>query len=196
MRFGHLGVRWTMSVSMMVAMAVLSLAATGCKREERRFREVPPAADQSTNVVQSDLQPGPSIVATATQHPYDENAYAISNGKRLYVQMNCAGCHGLAGGGSIGPPLMDDKWIYGSDPSNIFSSIVEGRPNGMPSWKGKLSNDQIWQLVAYVRDLSGLHRKDVRNSRGDNMAAVQDEQNRNRQTPRPSFEPPGSVTTP
>ncbi|NUQ20351.1 MAG: cytochrome c [Gemmatimonadaceae bacterium] len=191
MRFGRM-----MSISMMVAAALLSLAATGCKREERRFREVPPAADQSTDVTQSDLQPGPSIVATATEHPYDDNAFALSNGKRLYVQMNCAGCHGLAGGGAIGPPLMDDKWIYGSDPSNIFATIVEGRPNGMPSWKGKLSNDQIWQLVAYVRDLSGLHRKDVRNSRGDNMAAVQDEQNRNRQTPRPSFEPPGSVTTP
>jgi cytochrome c oxidase cbb3-type subunit 3 len=110
--------------------------------------------------------------------------------------MNCAGCHGLAGGGGIGPPLMDAKWIYGADPANIFETIIQGRPNGMPSFRGKLSNDQVWQLASYVRDLAGLHRKDVRNSRSDQMAAVPDEQNRNVQKPRPSNEPPGSVTTP
>jgi cytochrome c oxidase cbb3-type subunit 3 len=177
-------------------LTTVATVTTSCKREERRFREVPPAADATTNVVMSSLQPGPSIVSVATEHPYDKNAYAIAQGKRLYVQMNCAGCHGLAGGGTIGPPLMDAKWIYGADPSNIFSTIVEGRPNGMPSFRGKLSNDQVWQLAAYVRDLAGLHRKDVRNSRSDDMGAVPDEQNRNRQTPRPSNEPPGSVTTP
>ena len=179
-----------------LTVATLAIVLTACRREERRFHEVPPAADATTNVTMGSLQPGPSLVSVGTEHPYDKNAYAISQGKRLYVQFNCAGCHGLAGGGGIGPPLMDSKWIYGADPSNIFSTIVEGRPNGMPSWKGKLSNDQIWQLAAYVRDLAGLHRKDVRNSRGDNMAAVQDEQNRNVQVPRPSSEPPGSVTTP
>jgi cytochrome c oxidase cbb3-type subunit 3 len=178
------------------SIALLVATMAGCKREERRFREVPPAADVTSSVVMSTLQPGPSLVSTATDHPYDRDAYAIAQGKRLYVQMNCAGCHGLAGGGSIGPPLMDSKWIYGSDPANIFSTIVEGRPNGMPSFRGKLSNDQVWQLAAYVRDLSGLHRKDVRNSRSDIMPAVQDEQNRNIQRPRPSSEPPGSVTTP
>jgi cytochrome c oxidase cbb3-type subunit III len=188
MRF-HTGV-------LLLTMATAAGAMAGCKREERRFREVPPAADATSSVSMGSLQPGPSIVSVGTEHPYDKNAYAIAQGKRLYVQMNCAGCHGLAGGGTIGPPLMDSKWIYGADPGNIFSTIVEGRPNGMPSFRGKLSNDQVWQLAAYVRDLAGLHRKDVRNSRSDHMGAVPDEQNRNVQKPRPSNEPPGSVTTP
>lgn len=176
-----------------LALALLMLATAGCKREERRFREVPPAADVSNGVVMSTIQPGPSIVSVATEHPYDENAFAISQGQRLYVQMNCAGCHGLAGGGSIGPALMDEKWTYGSDPANIFATIMEGRPNGMPSWRGKLSNDQVWQLVAYIRDMAALHRKDVRTSRTDVMAAVSDDQNRNRQTPRPSSDAPSST---
>jgi cytochrome c oxidase cbb3-type subunit 3 len=180
--------------ALVAALALAALATAGCKREERRFREVPPAADVTSDVVMSTLQPGPSLVSVATEHPYDKDAYAIAQGQRLYVQMNCAGCHGLAGGGSIGPPLLDEKWIYGSDPANIFSTIVEGRPNGMPSWRGKLSNDQVWQLVAYVRDLSGQHRKDVRTSRSDDMAAVSDDQNRNRQKPRPTSEPPASTT--
>lgn len=174
-------------------LALATLATAACKREERRFREIPPAADATTNVVMSTLQPGPSIVSVASEHPYDRDAYAIAQGQRLYVQMNCAGCHGLAGGGSIGPALMDEKWVYGSDPANIFSTIVEGRPNGMPSWRGKLSNDQVWQLVAYIRDMAGLHRKDVRASRTDDMAAVSDNQNRNRQTPRPTSNAPAST---
>ena len=187
-------VQITRVLTMVLGLATMAtLATTGCKREERRFREVPPAADATTNVVMSTLQPGPSIVSVATEHPYDKDAYAIAQGQRLYVQMNCAGCHGLAGGGSIGPPLMDAQWIYGSDPANIFSTIIEGRPNGMPSWRGKLSNDQVWQLVAYVRDLSGQHRKDVRSSRTDDMAAIPDDQNRNRQTPRPSNQAPSST---
>ena len=187
-------VQITRVLTMALALATLAtLATTGCRREERRFREVPPAADATTNVVMSTLQPGPSIVSVATEHPYDKDAYAIAQGQRLYVQMNCAGCHGLAGGGSIGPPLMDAQWIYGSDPANIFSTIIEGRPNGMPSWRGKLSNDQVWQLVAYVRDLSAQHRKDVRTSRSDDMAAIPDDQNRNRQTPRPSTSEPSST---
>ena len=36
-------------------------------------------------------------------------------GKRLFSWYNCIGCH-ANGGGGIGPPLMDDEWIYGSRP--------------------------------------------------------------------------------
>jgi cytochrome c oxidase cbb3-type subunit 3 len=75
----------------------------------------------------------------------------------------------FSGGGGIGPPLMDDEWIYGSDPSQVFNTIVEGRPNGMPSFKGKLGNQQVWELVAYVRSLSGLGGSNVSSARDDHM---------------------------
>lgn len=73
-------------------------------------------------------------------------------------------CH-FHGGGGIGPPLMDDLWIYGSEPENIFATIVQSRPNGMPSFGGKIPEFQVWQLAAYVRSLSGLTPKDSRNGR-------------------------------
>jgi cytochrome c oxidase cbb3-type subunit 3 len=82
--------------------------------------------------------------------------------------MNCVGCH-AHGGGAIGPPLMDEEWIYGSDPSQIFKTIIEGRPNGMPSFRGKLGNQQVWQIVAYVRSLSGLTSKTAASARDDHM---------------------------
>jgi cytochrome c oxidase cbb3-type subunit 3 len=69
----------------------------------------------------------------------------------------------------MGPALMDDEWIYGSNPEQIFASIAEGRPNGMPSFKYRLSNQQIWQLTAFVRSLSALVPKGARAGRDDHM---------------------------
>ena len=100
---------------------------------------------------------------------YDNNANAISQGQTLYMQMNCVGCHSHGGGG-MGPPLMDDEWRYGSRIDQIATTIAEGRPNGMPAWRGKLTEDQIWDLAAYVRSLSGLPSKDAVSSRAEEMS--------------------------
>ena len=35
----------------------------------------------------------------------------------------------------------------------IYSSIAEGRSAGMPAWGGKLPEDQIWMIIAYLRTL-------------------------------------------
>jgi cytochrome c oxidase cbb3-type subunit 3 len=52
--------------------------------------------------------------------------------------------------------LIKDVFVYGNEPENIFDTIVKGRPNGMPSWGGRIPEYQIWQLVAYVRSLNNL----------------------------------------
>jgi cytochrome c oxidase cbb3-type subunit III len=170
-----------------------ALAASGCDREERRFREIPPAASALSAVAMSPLQPGAGVVTMTVSHPYDQNAWAVSQGKRLFSWMNCVGCHSNGGGG-MGPPLMDDEWIYGAEPENIFSTIIEGRPNGMPAFRGKLTNDQVWQLVAYVRALGGLQRADVRPGRSDHMSGPPVEQGLERSQPKQSFRPPKSET--
>jgi cytochrome c oxidase cbb3-type subunit 3 len=126
---------------------------------------------------------------------YSENAWAISEGKRLYTWFNCVGCHGNGGGG-MGPPLMDAEWIYGSEPENIYATIVSGRPNGMPAFGAKLPEQQVWQLVAYVRSLGRLTRKDVRPGRNDNMAVRTSEQGMQSLTPRRSSEQPQAKSKP
>lgn len=157
----------------MFALAMLLLLPS-CEREVRRFRELAPTTNATDVKTVSGLQAGPKKVDVDVKSPYAANAYAISQGQRLFGQMNCTGCH-AHGGGAIGPPLMDDKWIYGSDPENIFASIAEGRPNGMPSFGGKLGDDSIWQLVAYVQSLSGNVRKDAAPGREDDMNMKQRE---------------------
>ena len=112
--------------------------------------------------------PGPQKTTALPKDPYIGDPVATQEGRQLFVWFNCAGCHSNGGGG-MGPPLMDDEWLYGSLPNQIFASIAEGRANGMPSWKYKPTNDQIWQLVAYVRSLSGLTPKSPRPGRNDHM---------------------------
>jgi cytochrome c oxidase cbb3-type subunit 3 len=67
---------------------------------------------------------------------------------------------------------MDDLWIYGSAPDNLFATIVEGRPNGMPSFRDKIPDDQIWEIAAYVRTLSGNAPKYVEGGGRQGMAVA------------------------
>jgi cytochrome c oxidase cbb3-type subunit 3 len=78
---------------------------------------------------------------------------------------------------------MDNQWIYGGEPANIFSTIMEGRPNGMPAWRGRIPENQGWQIVAYVRSMSGQLRTDVAPGRSDHMQGKKPEANTPRETP-------------
>ena len=167
----------------------MGFALASCKREERRFREMAPSATATSVVNTTSLQPGPVYEVTETRSPYQYNAYAISEGKALYNQFNCVGCHSNGGGG-MGPPLMDDKWIYGSDPSQVFSSIVQGRPNGMPAWRGRIPNYQVWRLVAYVRSMSGQASKDASSGRDDHLFGKESEQRLDELKPVQASTPP------
>lgn len=175
--------------------ALLALLAIGalaaCEREDRQFRNWPPAASATTAIRESPLQPGPTTREDTLVPEYEKNGWAVSQGKTLYNQFNCSGCH-FQGGGGIGPPLMDAQWIYGSEPENIYETIVEGRPNGMPSFKGRLGNDQVWQLVVYVRSMSGLVAKDVASGRNDDMQVRSQEQSTEKAKPVQSALPPSA----
>jgi cytochrome c oxidase cbb3-type subunit 3 len=128
--------------------ACLLLASAGCDREEREYREdkARPGAPSVT--------PASAAVQAGAGAGYEGNAYHITQGGRLFRWFNCNGCHG-AGGGSIGPALMDSQWRYGGSIAQIRASILEGRPNGMPAFRGRIPDQQVWQLAAYVRSLSG-----------------------------------------
>ena len=121
--------------------------------------------------------------------------FGVPEGKRLYQQMNCVGCH-FHGGGGIGPPLMDARWIYGSDPAQIFSTIVQGRPNGMPAFRGKLNDEQVWKLAAYVRSMSGQLSANVASSRDEHMMLGSPENSRPRETPVKIAPPPDVLPLP
>lgn len=159
----------------------------GCDREARRFvkptTESNPRAQAAGSAELQPGQPGQGMRPTASAGGYDETAaYDVSQGKTWFRWYNCAGCH-ANGGGGMGPPLMDANWIYGSKPDEIFATIMEGRPNGMPSFRGRIPEAQAWQLVAYVRSLSGLVPKQSAPGRSDWMASAPPESRREAQPP-------------
>ncbi len=79
---------------------------------------------------------------------------APQRGMRAFAAFNCVGCHMGNGGGGMGPALSAGNFIYGREPQNIYLTIVQGRPKGMPAWGSVLPNDTVWDLVAYIRNLS------------------------------------------
>jgi cytochrome c oxidase cbb3-type subunit 3 len=132
----------------------------------------PPAAQTAHEVAKS----GPALsglpngdLAGAAQadagasirNPLEGRADAIAGGKRLFVQMNCAGCHGYDLTGGMGPDLTDNYWRYGGSPGAIYRSISSGHPQGMPAWGRALPPDQIWQLVAYIQSYGGATPADA-----------------------------------
>jgi cytochrome c oxidase cbb3-type subunit 3 len=162
--------------------ATLALCG-GCEREARRYQELPAAANRETVIRVGQLQPGTPEQAAPVKSPYQDNAWGIAEGKRLYSAYNCAPCHGTNGGGAIGPPLMDDKWIYGSQPDQIYATISQGRPDGMPSFGGHVPTQQIWQLVAYVQSMSGQVQSTNAPGRNDDQATAPPESRRSPQVP-------------
>ena len=151
----------------LVALACVSFA---CERESRPFQELARVSQASQPETGSQLAAGEPQAPSGATSPFQQNAWGQSEGKRLFQSYNCSGCH-ANGGGGIGPALMDDEWIYGYLPGNIFASIVEGRPNGMPSFRNKLPDYQVWQLVAYVQSMSGQNPIDTSSGRSDHMQA-------------------------
>ena len=115
-----------------------------------------PTASEPLTISLVEIAPGPAKPVhekSEVGRAYANDPEQIALGRQIYLAFNCVGCH-FNGGGGMGPPLMDDQWIYGGSVENIAASILQGRPNGMPSFRAIVAGDQVWQLAAYVKSLS------------------------------------------
>jgi cytochrome c oxidase cbb3-type subunit 3 len=90
--------------------------------------------------------------ARPTQNPYHGDAAAIAKGKETFETI-CAACHTAQGTGLVGPSLVDPYWKYGHGDGELFETVAEGRPLGMPAWGPQLGTEKIWQVLAYVETL-------------------------------------------
>lgn len=96
-----------------------------------------------------------ATISADAANPESSDPNAVAEGHKLFLSMNCAGCHGYDAKGGMGPNLTDTYWRYGGTPAQIYQSISSGRPQGMPSWGKKLPARSIWQLTAYLQSLGG-----------------------------------------
>jgi mono/diheme cytochrome c family protein len=133
----------------------------------------PPAGAAVTNAAllvdhPGNIQPGLTAQrrSATLSNPREHDPRALEEGKQLFVAYNCADCHGSEGSGAVGPSLQDGRWHFGGTAGEIYESISEGRPDGMPAWGGRISETQIWALVAYVRRLSAGQNVSTENFEG------------------------------
>lgn len=100
----------------------------------------------------------------------------VENGKKVY-EKRCAWCHGWEGAGDgpaavrLNPPPRDftsgmykikttpfDEMLPNDD--DIFRMISEGMPDtSMPGWKDILKEQEMWDLVAYIKTFAGFEGK-------------------------------------
>jgi cytochrome c oxidase cbb3-type subunit 3 len=131
------------------------LLLVGCDRETRDYRGKP-------------LPETASFANDPRGAAYEGSAFQIAQGQRLFAWMNCSGCH-AHGGGGMGPPLMDDEWRYGGSMEQIVTTILFGRRGGMPAFQGRITEQQAWQLAAFVRAMSAQPRQDALPARADEL---------------------------
>jgi mono/diheme cytochrome c family protein len=99
--------------------------------------------------------------AAKVKNPIASSPESIAAGKAVYAK--CAPCHGSTGEGGPGndlipaaPSLVDDMWDHGSTDGEIFDNIKNGvAPDfNMVPWKDQLKDEQIWQVVNYIRSIA------------------------------------------
>ncbi len=139
--------------------SICLLAGAGCKPRDSGAQVQPhalPSEGELAALPLGDIAGAASLRAgNEVANPLRGDPGAIEEGHRLFIVMNCAGCHGYDAKGNMGPNLTDAYWRYGGTPSSIYNSIYEGRPQGMPAWGRALPERDIWKLVAYLQSLGG-----------------------------------------
>ncbi len=102
-------------------------------------------------------------ILVAQDNPIPMSEESITAGRTVYVRF-CASCHGTRGLGdgaaaiSDTKPanLVDDEWVHGSTDTEIFKTIAEGVPPeyAMEEWLGRVSEEDIWNVINYLRRLA------------------------------------------
>ncbi len=145
---------WLMIVLALVTMLLLSACSGGTETEdghsesEEMHMEIPAEYENLTN-------------------PFADDHEAIDSGAEIY-EVNCATCHGPEGkGDGIAAAGLDPKPASLNDAhmmeemsdGALFWRVREGgvmEPfnSAMPPWKSILSDDEIWQVIAFIREFA------------------------------------------
>jgi PQQ-dependent dehydrogenase (methanol/ethanol family) len=92
-------------------------------------------------------------------NPLGSSADVVAAGRVVFDQA-CQSCHGPGAVGDRGPALNSGAFTRGAEDNDLFRTIREGLAGTqMPPFRG-LADDQIWQIVSYLRSLSGVRSGD------------------------------------
>jgi mono/diheme cytochrome c family protein len=81
----------------------------------------------------------------------------IAEGRAFYNRRCTGQCHGVDGGEAFDGSILIGKPYL--DPTFVYVTLITGRPgSAMPSWKGRLTDDELWKVIAFVSSLGDQAR--------------------------------------
>jgi mono/diheme cytochrome c family protein len=82
---------------------------------------------------------------------------------RLMFRIYCTPCHGVHAQGGKGPDLTVGGYANGDRDRDIFRVIARGVPGSeMPGYAGRVEDDSIWRIVAYLKSVANRPSVPVR----------------------------------
>jgi mono/diheme cytochrome c family protein len=140
---------------------------------DERFRRLQEEMDELQRQYRelSKVPPGgaPSKPSEPRQHEVTRQSAPAAPGAsptRELFRKRCVKCHGTDGTGNKArgsmpdiPNFTDASWQRRRSDAQLMASILEGKETEMPSWRGKLSEEQVRSLVAYVRAFAPTNGK-------------------------------------
>lgn len=103
-------------------------------------------------------EPASPEEARGLRNPVTYTTDVARAGRRTYLRL-CQYCHGADGRAQANPdfeaPSLRDprEWRYGTTDGELFVSIRDGAGHEMPPFGKQLTEEQVWQLVHYVRSI-------------------------------------------
>ena len=148
----------------LVTTFILGFVMLGCAQSLTAQTQKEPAKAAESGQAPSGQQPkGSETLAPADQqkpkklNPFTGKEDAIKEGRQLYLQAGCPGCHGSGGGGAMSgaTAFIRDTWKFGGDDETYFK-VIKGTYPGqtMPAVFGAtLTDEQVWKIIAWVRSI-------------------------------------------
>ncbi len=108
--------------------------------------------------------------ASKLRNPVAYSAAVAKEGRKTYLRL-CQYCHGADGRAQANPdfeaPSLRDpnQWRYGRTDGELFVSVRDGAGHDMPPFGKQLTDDQVWELVHYVRSIGPAELRPVKSQR-------------------------------
>ena len=151
------GVPLSFDISMGVAKGNEALKGRLETAIDRRQDEIVAILEEyGVPLVPADGSSGAILNAAAAPklNPFTGNADQAAEGRTLYFQVGCQGCHGGGGGGGMATSVIDDAWTFGSDDEVLFRLIKGEIPEQtMPTVYNVLEDDEVWKILAFIRSV-------------------------------------------
>lgn len=107
-------------------------------------------SSSSHTLVQAASAPG-GIPSDAELWRLSRDPAIVAAGQKAFTLSSCRTCHGPTLTGGAAPNLVDQGWLHGGTPRDVYQTITRGVPSrGMPTWGPALEPLVIRQLVAFI----------------------------------------------